>query len=123
MPIFDAIHNDEKVTLQEVNEINPNRPWVPDCSQVSKCLQTIDEILFENIDVGAAALSSLLLNMASNREAQEQLRSEAKIMSHADELASYGSDAFSYVTKTNTFLDICCRESRRLWPALRRYLV
>jgi hypothetical protein len=87
-----------------------------------KCLQTIDEILFENIDVGASGLSFLLLNMASSREAQHDLRSEAMATSNANGPVVLGTDASAYVAKGNTFLDLCCRESRRLCPALRKCL-
>ncbi|CAI7676495.1 unnamed protein product [Penicillium manginii] len=103
VPVFDAVKNDNKVTLQE-------------------CLQTIDEILFENIDVGASGLSFLLLNMASSREAQHDLRSEAMATSNANGPVVLGTDASAYVAKGNTFLDLCCRESRRLCPALRKCL-
>ena len=79
-------------------------------------LQTVDEILFANLDVTSSILAFLLINLAAQEEAQEDLRQE--IMSQiqiADEVG--GEPLSTYTQKNTTMLEYTCMESIRLCPA------
>ena len=78
-------------------------------------MQTIDEILFENIDVAASMLSYLLINVGGDVAIQEELRREAR---QYTENSKSDSDFEAYLARSNTFLDFCCTESRRLCSLL-----
>lgn len=72
-------------------------------------LHTVDEILFENLDVASSALSCLLLNMAGDAAVQEELRTE---------IGRFTPSLEAYLARSDTFLEHCCAESRRLCPAI-----
>lgn len=72
-------------------------------------LQTLDEILFANIDVTATVMAWSLVEMALNPQEQERLRVEI----HLDK---YDSDTF--VTRTDTFLHRVFLEVLRMHPLL-----
>lgn len=80
-------------------------------------LQTIDEILFTNVDVTSTVLGFLLINLATNRDCQEELRAE--ILDCVDKCGSLSTiDRYgSYLTASNTLLEFTCIESTRLYPA------
>lgn len=72
------------------------------------CLQSIDEILFANLDVTSAILAFLLINLAQNPEVQRELR---------EEVLSRKGDESAYIQQTDTLLEYTCMESTRLCPA------
>jgi cytochrome P450 monooxygenase len=79
-------------------------------------LQTVDEILFANLDVTSSILAFLLINLASNHTAQEELRGE--ILSYLPHGLDDSPEKFeAYVQKTDTLLEYTCMESIRLCPA------
>ncbi|KAH8697071.1 cytochrome P450 CYP5293A2 [Talaromyces proteolyticus] len=82
------------------------------CVSMKQFLHTIDEILFENLDVASSALSYLLLNVASDATAQDDLRRE---MQHVRE---HDTAEDAYLARSDTFLEHCCAESRRLCPPI-----
>ncbi|KJZ74417.1 hypothetical protein HIM_06227 [Hirsutella minnesotensis 3608] len=74
-------------------------------------LHTIDEILFENLDVASAAGSFLLPNRAADATTQDRLRQETA------QLVSAGDKQLRAVPRQpNTYLSHYCVESRRLYP-------
>ncbi|KAL1845185.1 hypothetical protein VTK73DRAFT_964 [Phialemonium thermophilum] len=90
-------------------------------------LQTIDEILFTNLDVTSAILAFLLINLSINQDAQAELREE--ILRHTRPASSSSSlssslsgDDFGaiedYIKKSDTLLEYTCLESTRLCPAV-----
>ena len=89
-------------------------------------LHTIDKILFENLDVASSALSYLLLNVAGAPTVQEDLRREGKeaISSSARLVDGKGEQGWgpkgvdAYLGRSDTYLEQCCIESRRLCPAI-----
>ncbi|KAM3428582.1 hypothetical protein MY4824_008730 [Beauveria thailandica] len=77
-----------------------------------KFLHTIDEILLDNLEVSAAALSYLLINVAGDVQLQQKLRDEAR--PHLQ--SAKEQDFEQYLGRSNTLLEFCCAESRRLCP-------
>jgi cytochrome P450 len=77
----------------------------------SQFLQTIDEILFTNVDVTSAVLAFLLINLAATENTQANLREE--IRQYSD--GANGLD--DYIAKAGTLLEHTCMESIRLCPA------
>jgi cytochrome P450 len=74
-------------------------------------LQTLDEMLYANLDVTLGGISWNLVFLASHPEAQERLRAE--ILSHRqDPQASFSA----YLLSPSTFLAACIPESSRLRP-------
>ncbi|KAJ3494435.1 hypothetical protein NLG97_g4080 [Lecanicillium saksenae] len=78
---------------------------------MQQLLHTVDEILFENLDVASSALSYLLMNMACDVAIQQEVRLEAEQLNDV-------VDADSYLRRSDTFLELCCAESRRLCPSV-----
>ncbi|OAA59250.1 Cytochrome P450 [Akanthomyces lecanii RCEF 1005] len=78
-------------------------------------LHTVDEILFENLDVAASALSCLLLNMACDVASQEDVRREARL---AVGMLKADATVEAYLDRSDTYLEQCCAESRRLCPSI-----
>ncbi|OAA34440.1 Cytochrome P450 family protein [Beauveria brongniartii RCEF 3172] len=77
-------------------------------------LHTIDEILFENIDVASAALTHLLVNVGSDAAVQDEVHLEASRYLENSEEESFQT----YLGRSDTYLELCCAESRRLCPVL-----
>ncbi|MCJ1381495.1 hypothetical protein MMC17_004606 [Xylographa soralifera] len=72
--------------------------------------QTIDEILFTNVDVTSTVLAFLLINLAATAPIQDQLRTEIQ--------SWRSSESFEgYLAKSGTLLEHTCIESTRLCPA------
>ncbi|EAQ93104.1 hypothetical protein CHGG_01339 [Chaetomium globosum CBS 148.51] len=92
-------------------------------------LQTIDEILFTNLDVTSAILAFLLINLGINQPVQSELRSEIT-RSLATPIAAPGIDSSpieEYIRKTDTLLRIhlprvpaAC--APRVWFTLPEYV-
>jgi cytochrome P450 monooxygenase len=83
-------------------------------------LQTIDEILFTNLDVTSAILAFLLINLSINQPVQTELREEIT-KSLAIPMSATGIDSSpieEYIRKTDTLLEYTCIESGRLCPAV-----
>ncbi|KAK4041460.1 cytochrome P450 [Parachaetomium inaequale] len=87
-------------------------------------LQTIDEILFTNLDVTSAILAFLLINLSINQPVQQELRAEileslgASPTTVADMIDSNKNPLEAYIRKTDTLLEYTCIESGRLCPAV-----
>jgi cytochrome P450 monooxygenase len=86
-------------------------------------LQTIDEILFTNLDVTSAILAFLLINLSINQPVQKELRDEIvqNIGKAAAGVVDSNGDTDSleaYIRKTDTLLEYTCIESGRLCPAV-----
>lgn len=82
---------------------------------MSQILQTLDEVLFANLDVTTGAISWLIVNMAGNHEAQSRLHTE--MSSALGPGGSADSEAFqNYVNWSGTFLAACVAESSRVRP-------
>ena len=71
-------------------------------------MQTLDEILFANLDVTIGALSWLLVNLATHPAVQRKLYDEIQ---HA---AASGRD--NYIQASGTYLAHCISESARVRP-------
>ncbi|KAK8143562.1 hypothetical protein G3M48_007056 [Beauveria asiatica] len=76
-------------------------------------LQTVDELLFTNIDVTSTAVACLLLNIAENPDFQESLRQE---MAQMKSDPSY--DVQQYIAKRDVLLHYAILESLRMRPVL-----
>ncbi|KAM0666013.1 hypothetical protein ACQRIU_005357 [Beauveria bassiana] len=76
-------------------------------------LQTVDELLFTNIDVTSTAVACLLLNVAENPSFQESLRQE---MAQMKSDPSY--DVQQYIAKRDVLLHYAILESLRMRPVL-----
>ncbi|XWX01109.1 hypothetical protein V2A60_009134 [Cordyceps javanica] len=76
-------------------------------------LQTVDELLFTNIDVTSTAVASLLLNIAENPRFQDSLRQEIAQMKTDP---SY--DVQQYIAKRDVLLHYAVLESLRMRPVL-----
>jgi cytochrome P450 len=81
-------------------------------------LQTIDEILFTNVDVTSAVLAFLLINLAANEGCQDDLRAEMvrEIQKSESQLPDIGR-LQAYTTASDSLLEYTCMESVRLCPA------
>ncbi|RMZ82606.1 hypothetical protein DV738_g1677, partial [Chaetothyriales sp. CBS 135597] len=73
------------------------------------CHQTLDEMLFANLDVTMGALSWNLVHLADNLDIQNQLRKELL------ELPT-GAESKKYMQSSTTLLAACILESSRLRP-------
>ena len=79
-------------------------------------LQTLDEIIWSNLDVTIAALAWILVHLAANLSIQHQLRDE--ISSFKSRSPNNNKDALdAYFSSPSTFLEACILESARLHPA------
>ncbi|KAJ4159562.1 uncharacterized protein LMH87_008460 [Akanthomyces muscarius] len=76
-------------------------------------LQTVDELLFTNIDVTSTAVASLLLNIAENPRFQETLRQEIVEMK-----SDPAYDVQQYIAKRDALLHYAVLESLRMRPVL-----
>lgn len=74
-------------------------------------LQTLDEMIFANLDVTVGGISWNLLFLADNLEVQAQLREE--VLSKA---GSGGTQTVQYLLSSSTFLAASILESARLRP-------
>jgi cytochrome P450 len=73
-------------------------------------LQTLDEMLYANLDVTIGGVSWNLVFLAANADAQNRLREEVH------ENAGEHSKRDRYLQSSNTFLAACISESSRLKP-------
>lgn len=73
------------------------------------CHQTLDEMLFANLDVTMGALSWNLVHLADNPNVQRELRTELDQLSTKAEYQNY-------MQRSNTLLAACILESSRLQP-------
>lgn len=78
-------------------------------------LQTLDEILFANIDVTMGGLSWALVFLAAHRDVQQALRSEVRRHSR-DQAAARDAYLLSSWSTTPTLLGACILEAARLRP-------
>lgn len=70
-------------------------------------LQSLDEILFTNIDVTSTIFACVLINLARDREFQSSLREEILSLSHSPDV---------YVTNDETLLHFAYLEALRVNP-------
>ena len=82
---------------------------------VRQFLQTLDEILFTNIDITGSVLAFIFINTARNAPFQEALRAEIKARKSD---ASY--NVADYIAHQNSLLHCVTLESLRISPALRK---
>lgn len=82
----------------------------------AQILQTIDESLYANLDVGIGSVSWNLVFLACYPEIQEQLFLEIQEMT-----TSQGWE--KYVQRSDTLLEACICESLRLRPIAGRCLL
>jgi cytochrome P450 len=78
---------------------------------MDELLQTLDEMLFANLDVTIGAISWIPLFLASHVEVQEQLREEIETNTRCGV-----QEASEYLLSSSTFLSACVLESARLRP-------
>jgi hypothetical protein len=76
-------------------------------------LQTVDEMLFFNIDITGSIVAFILVNLAGNLPFQEKLRSE---ITEQQNQASY--DVAEYIIRQDTLLHYVTLESIRVTPAM-----
>lgn len=82
-------------------------------------LQSLDEILFTNLDVTSAILAFLLINLSINQAVQSELRAEILQNSRGfNEPGTESSPVENYIRRTDTLLEYTCLESGRLCPAV-----
>lgn len=91
-----------------------------------KYLQTLDEILFTNIDVTGSVLAFLLLNLATASDFQTALRLEIQDHHILDPSRSpdlpTNTPSSSYLSAQNSLLHFATLESLRISPALGKSL-
>ncbi|KAL6241816.1 hypothetical protein RBB50_011349 [Rhinocladiella similis] len=84
------------------------------------CHQTLDEMLFANLDVTMGALSWHLVHLADNPSAQSKLREEIATTKKSgwDGITASGlsDEANEYIQSSTTLLAACTLESSRLRP-------
>ncbi|KAM3560863.1 hypothetical protein ARSEF4850_003483 [Beauveria asiatica] len=97
-----------KIALQDIFNVTGPQGQIT----LEQFLHTIDEILLDNLEVSAAALSYLLINVAGDVQLQQKLRDEAR--PHLQSAKEQGFE--QYLGRSNTLLEFCCAESRRLCP-------
>jgi cytochrome P450 len=73
-------------------------------------LDTLDELIFTNIEALGSVCSWCLIHLAQNSDVQSRLRAEI--------LAQGETSLWSYANEPNTFLDMCIKESSRVSPVL-----
>ena len=83
---------------------------------VRQFLQTLDEILFTNIDITGSVLAFIFINTARNAPFQEELRAEIKARKSQ---ASY--NVVDYIAQQDSLLHCVTLESLRISPALRKF--
>ena len=83
---------------------------------VRQFLQTLDEILFTNIDITGSVLAFIFINTARNAPFQEALQAEIKARKSQ---VSY--DVAHYIADQNSLLHCVTLESLRISPALRKF--
>ncbi|PQK17913.1 hypothetical protein BB8028_0009g01120 [Beauveria bassiana] len=98
----------EKIALQNIFNVTGPQGQIT----LEQFLHTVDEILLDNLEVSAAALSYLLINVAGDVQLQQKLRDEAR--RHLQSGKEQGFE--QYLGRSNTLLEFCCAESRRLCP-------
>lgn len=79
-------------------------------------MQTMDELLFTNIDVTSTVTASLLINISENQSFQAALREEIA--------ATQSQESYNikdYIAKKDTLLHYAVMESIRMCPALCKY--
>lgn len=76
-------------------------------------LETMDELLFTNIDVTSTVLAFLLINIAANQTFQSLLRDEI-----AAKQSQPSYNLSDYVLEKNSLLHYAAMESVRMSPAL-----
>lgn len=91
-------------------------PGPPANFEVWQFLQTLDEILFTNIDITGSVLAFIFINLASNMPFQEALRAEVRARKSQ---ASY--TATEYIAQQNSLLHCVTLESPRISPALGKF--
>ncbi|PNY28309.1 Cytochrome P450 [Tolypocladium capitatum] len=83
-----------------------------DAMSMDQYLQTIDEMIFINIDITGSVLAFMLNNLAKHPDFQQKLYEEI-VAQKAEE----GFDLSSYLARQTTLLHYLCLESVRLRPA------
>ncbi|KAL9045363.1 MAG: hypothetical protein Q9214_001576 [Letrouitia sp. 1 TL-2023] len=101
------------MTQTEVREAAYVIPGPPTDFGVWQFLQTLDEILFTNIDITGSVLASIFINLALNVFFQETLRAELKARKSQ---ASY--TVADYIAQQDSLLHCVTLESLRISPAL-----
>lgn len=84
-------------------------------------IQTIDEILFANIEVTSTVMAWALVEMGSNIEEQNRLRCEilkVKEQSSKDDFNKETDPMQRYIKLTDTYLQYCVWETLRMHPLL-----
>lgn len=84
-------------------------------------IQTIDEILFANIEVTSTVMAWALVEMGANIEEQSELRSEIlkiKEQSNGEDFDKEGGPMQRYIKLTDTYLQYCVWETLRMHPLL-----
>ncbi|EYE97465.1 uncharacterized protein EURHEDRAFT_409686 [Aspergillus ruber CBS 135680] len=71
-------------------------------------LHTLDEILFANVDISSAVLSTLFSQLAANPAFQDALRAE---------ISQWTEKITQYISKQDTLLNCAIMESMQLIPA------
>jgi len=74
-------------------------------------IQTIDEMLFANLDVTIGGLSWNLMFLAAYPNEQARLRAEI-----SKQREESGSNFYNYILNSSSFLACCISESSRLRP-------
>lgn len=83
-----------------------------------QCLQTLDEVLYANLDVTTNAMAWSFLLLAQHGDIQERLREEIKkhkVLTKAD--------WHSYINRSDTLLAYSVLEASRLHPVLRKIVL
>jgi cytochrome P450 monooxygenase len=83
-----------------------------------KFLQTLDEILFTNVDVSAGVLGTLFTHLSSCPSLQVKLRDEIQHWKHDSDF-----NLPKYLAKSDTLLNQMVMESMRHSPAFGRSFV
>lgn len=81
-------------------------------------LQTVDEMLFFNIDITGSIVAFILVNLASNKPFQEKLRLEI-----AEQKSQASYNVTEYIGRQDTLLHYVTLESIRVTPAMCKFCV
>lgn len=115
----DTIYGKRQQTKSQTTIVSLYKAWHAGSITKEQALQTLDEMLFANLDVTIGGISWNFLFLAANRDVQSQLRAEitqARTRLEVSEENHSQSRWENYVLRSDTLLAASILESSRLKP-------
>lgn len=116
----DTIYGKCQQTKSQTTIVSLYKAWNAGSITKDQALQTLDEMLFANLDVTIGGISWNFLFLAANRDVQSQLRAEitqARTMLEVSEENNHSQSRWeNYVLRSDTLLAASILESARLKP-------